>query len=197
MKPVRLAAACLSLSIPVTGCFGSFELVQRVYDFNESFDDKFVRSVVFWAFVIVPVYELAALADAVVLNVIEFWSGGRKGKSVQRLPDGTELEATVVSENVLRLRRLAGDQVLSEHFLVKDGEGLGTVRTVEGAIVSSGEQRPDGSLIVIANDQARELSKQSLALLAKRPGAERIAEARRQSDAAAPSLTFASATSCE
>jgi hypothetical protein len=46
-----------------------------VYDWNGTIEDKTVRSVVFWALVIIPVYEVAAFVDAAVLNVIEHWSG--------------------------------------------------------------------------------------------------------------------------
>jgi hypothetical protein len=65
----------LSGSILLSGCYGSFNLVREVYDWNGSIEDKTVRSVVFWALVIIPVYEIAALVDAAVLNVIEHWSG--------------------------------------------------------------------------------------------------------------------------
>lgn len=65
-------ASFLSLN---TGCFGSFTLTQKLYNFNNSFDNKFVKTIVFWAFVIVPVYGTATFIDAVVLNLIEFWLG--------------------------------------------------------------------------------------------------------------------------
>ena len=36
---------------------------------------KFVNELVFFAFWILPVYEVSGLADLLVLNSIEFWSG--------------------------------------------------------------------------------------------------------------------------
>ena len=44
-------------------------------DWNRIIDSKFVNELVFIAFWIVPVYEISALADILVLNSIEFWSG--------------------------------------------------------------------------------------------------------------------------
>lgn len=44
-------------------------------DWNRNIDSKFVNELVFVAFWIVPVYEISALADILVLNSIEFWSG--------------------------------------------------------------------------------------------------------------------------
>ncbi len=58
-----------------TGCFGSFKLIEKVYEWNGSIEDKFVRSIVFWALCIIPVYAIAGFVDIVILNVIEFWSG--------------------------------------------------------------------------------------------------------------------------
>lgn len=66
-----LAAATL----PLQSCIGSFGLTHKVLDWNNQVGTKFVNELVFFAFWIVPVYEVTALADLVVLNSIEFWSG--------------------------------------------------------------------------------------------------------------------------
>jgi hypothetical protein len=55
------------------GCFGKFQLTRKLYDVNQSIDDKYVRSAATWIFVI-P-YALTGILDFVVFNVIEFWSG--------------------------------------------------------------------------------------------------------------------------
>ncbi len=73
-----LAIALVALS---AGCFGKFQLTRKVYDINKSVDDKYVRSAVTWVFLIIPIYEIAALADAVVFNVIEFWTGDNPASS--------------------------------------------------------------------------------------------------------------------
>lgn len=66
---------CLVGMLMQTGCYGSFELTKKVYEWNGSIEDKFVRSIVFFALCVIPVYPLAAFVDAVFLNLIEFWSG--------------------------------------------------------------------------------------------------------------------------
>lgn len=58
-----------------SGCYGSFALVRNVYDWNGSIEDKYVRSIVFFALNVIPVYGAAAFVDACILNLIEFWSG--------------------------------------------------------------------------------------------------------------------------
>lgn len=58
-----------------TGCFGSFSLVKKVYEFNETVGDSWVQTAVMWAFIIVPVYEVSGFLDVVFCNVLEFWTG--------------------------------------------------------------------------------------------------------------------------
>jgi hypothetical protein len=65
-----------SAALLATGCFGSFKLTDLVYSWNGSVsDNKWVRWLVFLVMVIVPVYGIVLLVDAVVLNSIEFWTG--------------------------------------------------------------------------------------------------------------------------
>ncbi|MBN2660005.1 MAG: DUF3332 domain-containing protein [Tannerellaceae bacterium] len=70
-----LLATTLSGSLLFSSCIGSFSLTNKLLAWNHTVDSKFVNELVFIAFCIVPVYEIAVLADAVVINSIEFWSG--------------------------------------------------------------------------------------------------------------------------
>lgn len=69
---VSLTIAC---SILFSSCIGSFNLSNKLLDWNRGIDSKFVNELVFIAFWIVPVYEISYLADILVINSIEFWSG--------------------------------------------------------------------------------------------------------------------------
>lgn len=70
-----LAAATLASSVMFSSCIGSFGLTNKLLAWNHTIDSKFVNELVFVAFHIVPVYEVAVLADILVTNSIEFWSG--------------------------------------------------------------------------------------------------------------------------
>lgn len=70
-----LVAATLTCSILFSSCIGSFNLSNKLLDWNRSIDSKFVNELVFLAFWIVPVYEISMLADVLVINSIEFWTG--------------------------------------------------------------------------------------------------------------------------
>lgn len=68
-----VVAVCSSLTF--TSCIGSFGLTNKVLAWNDTVGNKFVNELVFLAFWILPVYEVTAIADLLVLNSIEFWSG--------------------------------------------------------------------------------------------------------------------------
>ncbi len=72
--PVFLAAMMLC-STAMTSCIGSFALTNRVLSWNKQVGSKFVNELVFFAFWVLPVYEVTSLADLLVVNSIEFWSG--------------------------------------------------------------------------------------------------------------------------
>lgn len=72
---LALVAIVLSGSFLFSSCVGSFGLFNRLTSWNQSVGNKFVNELVFLAFNIIPVYGVAYLADALVINSIEFWSG--------------------------------------------------------------------------------------------------------------------------
>ncbi len=65
----------LGTSLLFTSCIGSFGLTNKLLAWNKDIDSKFVNELVFVAFHIVPVYPIAVIADILVINSIEFWSG--------------------------------------------------------------------------------------------------------------------------
>ena len=67
--------ALLSCCVLCSSCIGSFKLWNGMKDWNQGIGNKFVNELAFIALHIVPVYEIAYLADLVVVNTIEFWSG--------------------------------------------------------------------------------------------------------------------------
>lgn len=86
-----LIATVLALAGLTTGCFGKFALTRKLYTWNDSLDNKFVKTMVFYVFFIVPVYEVFSFADFIVVNTIEFWSGSNPVASLQmqQQPDGS------------------------------------------------------------------------------------------------------------
>lgn len=164
VRSIRPLALGLTVAF-ASGCFGSFPVVHKVYEFNKSFGSKIVQTLVFWAFSILPVYGIAGLADVFIFNLIEFWTGGGADEIKRAdLEDGSTLEMHRVSATEMRLRHFADGQLLSETVLVRTAENTIEV-TRDGALVSSAEQLPDGSLrlqqdgreLIVPVEQLREI----------------------------------------
>lgn len=123
----------LGLTVATTnlGCFGKFNLVRVVYGVNEKIQDKFVRSLVCWLFVII-VYPVCGFLDFVVFNVIEFWGGsnpisaGNEPQTRVAERDGRRVEMTMVRRDggrVMHVKVFHGATLESEVELVDDGQG--------------------------------------------------------------------------
>lgn len=101
MKKIKnsFIAVLLGGSMLFASCIGSFSLFNRVNDWNQTLGSKFVNELVFIAFHIIPVYEVAYAVDAIVLNTIEFWSGNTVVKNDSKVIEGEDGEYLVqVSE---------------------------------------------------------------------------------------------------
>lgn len=78
MKKIYLSVAIITAvgaSMLFNSCIGSFALTNKVLTWNNQVGSKFVNELVFFAFWILPVYEVTSIADLLVINSIEFWSG--------------------------------------------------------------------------------------------------------------------------
>ena len=65
----------MAMILPLQSCIGSFALTNKVITWNKQVGSKFINELVFFAFWVLPVYEVTSLADIIILNSIEFWSG--------------------------------------------------------------------------------------------------------------------------
>lgn len=124
-------ALTLLASVSLTSCIGSFSLTNKLLGWNNQVGSKFVNELVFFAFWIIPVYEVTALADVLVLNSIEFWSGSNpvaQGKSVIEGADGRYLVDcdgkgyTITSENDGSVVRLDFDAEDNSWSVAADGK---------------------------------------------------------------------------
>lgn len=90
------AILCLIACAPlIKGCYGSFPLTKAVYKFNSNaIPNKLGQEILFLVFIILPVYSIAMFGDAVVCNLIEFWTGETVQVSQTTLEDGTRLTLT-------------------------------------------------------------------------------------------------------
>lgn len=118
-------------SFITTSCIGSFSLTNKLLSWNKQVGNKFVNELVFFAFWILPVYEVSCLADILVINSIEFWSGSNpvaKGTKVIDGNDGRYLVDcdgkgyTITSENDGSVVRLDFDEEEQTWSVNADGQ---------------------------------------------------------------------------
>jgi len=139
-----ISVTVLSALIPTvtTACFGSFALTRKVYNFNRTVsNDKWVRSLMFLVLVIVPVYEIGALIDALFGNAVEFWGGANPvnlaaGASRTVLgSNGESMTMTLRADGAIDVVVLHPDGRLQNLVLSRSNETI-EARDADGTLVA-------------------------------------------------------------
>lgn len=135
------------------GCYGSFNLTKSLHEWNGRVGSDWGNEGVFLLLVIIPVYGVTLLVDAIILNSIEFWSGDNPVNEAY-LYDGD-------GEKVARLSRvetedgghvlcqlISGEKVTGEFLLMTGDDGVTYKKTTDGRMLASARPMDDGSIIV-------------------------------------------------
>jgi hypothetical protein len=150
-RAIVLGMSALLLT-SAAGCYGRFRAMNAVYDFNRSASDNtIVRSLLMWGLIFIPVYQVAFLVDAVVLNMLDFFNGTNRVAQTQSLPDGSEIQTARVDADTVRVRHVDRAGKESSFDVVRVGPNAGYLRAADGRIVGSVERLPDGRLIQTAH----------------------------------------------
>ncbi len=145
----KVAVMMLVLLLPLAlgGCYGGFPLTKAIYKYNgEVSENKFVKTLVFWLFLIFPVYGIGTFVDAIVFNLVEFWSG-KKLMSVGPTTDSNGNMVTLTAgadgqEAILTVSR--DGQVLMQERFVRLSDGLIEVRSMDGELRGKVTRAADG-----------------------------------------------------
>jgi len=155
MKHLSVAALFLATTLITTSCVGSFSLFNKLASWNtQATGSKILNELIF--IVISPAYAVCSVADVLVLNTIEFWTGdnpvasnvgktqqvkGEDGRfyAVKTLSDGYEI--TVPEGDVLTF---IYDKETDSWSKIQDGKTTEILRFNEDGTVKvslpSGEQ---------------------------------------------------------
>ncbi|MCK9268809.1 MAG: DUF3332 domain-containing protein [Bacteroidales bacterium] len=115
LKALLLAVILLGTAVTHQSCIGSFQLTRNLYSWNMDIDGRWGSELVFLAMIIIPVYTVTLLADGVVLNAIEFWTGNnplamnaveKQTRIVKKDGDSYRLTA---EKNTIHVQKLSGD----------------------------------------------------------------------------------------
>ncbi|PIQ83157.1 MAG: hypothetical protein COV75_09095 [Candidatus Omnitrophica bacterium CG11_big_fil_rev_8_21_14_0_20_63_9] len=72
---LRSTALGLALLLGAGGCYGPFNLTRRLYHWNGAVGGKWEQEFMFLLLVWAPVYAFTGLADSILFNSLEFWTG--------------------------------------------------------------------------------------------------------------------------
>ena len=154
---VGLVAVVLAIGMVTSGCYGPFKLTKKVYEWNGQVGTRWANEAAFLLFVVLPVYEVASLADAIIFNSIEFWGGQSLIASNDATPKTKRIVKRDAEAVLTRLAGPAGPELLIEQY--QYGQAAGTLRLQrrDGATVATNAQGEtlfvartlgDGSVVV-------------------------------------------------
>lgn len=107
-RPHRMAVGLVALGLFASGCYGPFLLTRKVWKFNgEVSDNKWVVEVAFLVMNIVPIYYVAGMADSLIFNSLEFWTGNNPMASASA-NGGDSTRRIVRGDTEYLLKRVAG-----------------------------------------------------------------------------------------
>jgi hypothetical protein len=137
------AVVALTAFVPVAtaGCFGSFNLTKKIYQFNKDINpDKWIQWLTFLVLSIVPIYGIGVLVDVIVANSLEFWTGenpimaGTEPRTLSG-PNGEVATFTPNSDQTIDIRIVEQNGTVHEFSLVREGATL-AARDKNGALIA-------------------------------------------------------------
>lgn len=132
-KPLKAFAVVFLTASLLAGCMGKFALTGKIYAWNKkAASDRWVNEMIFVAFLIIPVYNLAMLADGIVFNSIQWWTGqnpvANAGDQKRVLgDDGSEALMTLRSDGAVDVEATSATGVVSRFTLRREGDEVAVV----------------------------------------------------------------------
>lgn len=168
-KLTLFMAVLLSGSILFSSCIGSFSLTTKLHNWNNNVGNKFVNELVFLAFCILPVYEISLMADYLVINSIEFWSGSNpiaenaqhiKGENSNFLVKSHKNGYTIINEDTQTSMELVFDKHDKSWSAVSNGKNIKLMTFIDDNHVDM--YNASGETVTIELSQAGVLTYQDI-----------------------------------
>ena len=151
----KMIAVIVIAAFFTTGCTGSFNLTRKVYNFHRSQTDKWSDELCFLVVALLPIYGFATLADAIVFNSIEFWTGKNpvdmsyvppSSRIVQNGDVKYRLSYNAKTDQV-SLTSLA--QGSNNHGVIFErAQGMITAKNEQGKVLYSSVENKDGGISI-------------------------------------------------
>jgi uncharacterized protein DUF3332 len=163
-KVVAVAVMASFMSV-TSACFGPFNLTRNVYHFNSGIkgsgevNEKWMKEVVFFGMIVIPVYMFAALLDAFVFNSIQFWTGDNPVKVTDAGSDGATRVVRLGEITMTMVERGRGTTVTYERNGIVERRAIIETsatgyRLIDetGTLLAEAEKAQDGSVTFLDRD---------------------------------------------
>lgn len=141
-KKVVVLLLIATMAMMSVGCYGSFNLTKKVYNWNGSMEGKWVQELVFLALVIVPVYSIAGMIDVVILNLIEFWTGKNPMASNISTEEGINVAFNAEKKQV-------EISYADKNFVLVQENGKATVKDSDGNVLAYAVSDENGNMNIV------------------------------------------------
>lgn len=120
-----LSLAALTAATVTTGCFGSFAATNKLWSFNDGISEsKWLKWLLFLGLIILPVYSLFILGDALIFNTIEFFTDKNPLRAKRDLGNGQQLvfERDPKNPNRARISHLDRGKLVAVWYVERNGD---------------------------------------------------------------------------
>ena len=171
----RIGMGLLALSLFASGCYGPFNLTRRLYRWNgQASNEKWGKEIVFLILALTPVYSLTTLADAIVFNSMEFWTGNNpvdppSGRSALPQPTTKRITRGDDAAVLTYAQTTAGPPLIIVQFhrgqpagrlTLAQGEGRAVSSDAEGNVLLTAQATPEGG-VAVRNAQGQQVASYS------------------------------------
>jgi len=141
----------------LTACTGPFKLVKKIHNLHRSQPEKWVDEAIFLGCVIVQIYTIGTLGDAIIFNSVEFWTGknpmdnvasSEKSKTIQ---EGDKIAVISYGKNSDTLKIESSTLPGSVVTIQKSGEGV-LLKDSNGKVLFRSTKDENGGVSVYNDD---------------------------------------------
>ena len=148
-----------------SACFEPFNLTRNVFHWNSGVkgsggvNEKWMKEIVFFGMIIIPVHMFSALLDAFIFNPIQFWTGGNPVKASGLGGDGSshivqlgEFTMTGTENEQRTTVTYERNGILERRAIIETSEAGYRLVDESGALLAESENGWDGSITLFDRD---------------------------------------------
>ena len=155
-----LSLAVWGAAAGATGCWGSFAATNKLWKFNDGISDsKWLKWLLFLGLVIIPVYSLFILGDALIFNTIEFFTDKNPlSGDIRDLGNGHQVafERDPNDRDLVRIEHRHEGKVIGVFYVKRNDEGFALLDEKRRLLADVSER---GEIVTLTDQDGRELTR--------------------------------------